>query len=1153
MEKKLVIPQDLMLEPQDSSVDVSWSPVKGANGYVISLFNAQQPEVCIKKRYAGGTSKHILGLVNGREYLVSVCAYYYDKNTEVLGPATEKLSVVPVSVRLKAQNVICIKVGEITTLKWEANNKIPKAYFHSDNEEVATVGNGGLIQGVSEGTASVTVTAGSEKYTTLVHVGRNRPAPDVRAVMLFAGDLMCTVNHQSTAAQRGFDFFDCFADVRRLLREADYSVGVLETACLDSEPYEYEMLRHEDGEPNCNSPSTFITAAANAGFDAMVTANNHIADAGYDGIAQTVAAIKRQGMANVGAMGDGVIMRVVRGFKVAFIASTMIKTRIDPVDKRTEGQQTFGGYSRKRFETLVAKARSVGAEYIVSFVHWGSMNTRSVTEAQLQEAQFMADCGADIIVGSHPHVVQEVRYITSEDGRKVPCAFSIGNFMSSQYELAENRDSVLLRVELVRGKDRLISRVSYIPCHSFDTTGGVTVRPIYPTFSEGARQAMERIMINIGDNVKPYVEKPRLLLSGSVILDRIFRGDSRFSTDRNALLLSQVSACAGTGVPSSESKALKLDMEKSFADYVVTCGADCAAVDFYAAAAISCYKRGDALYTGSKAFLESKFYKNAPDSFERLKPPFAKAMWRESIKKYAEALLKAFAPDRIILYKHTFSEKAVNGTELRLTAPHDNLNKRIADMEEYFISLVRPAVVDLSRCYFNAGGSLAEFEQEYFTDAANAAEQILSRGRTYVDRADPELWYDRMLRYYQSITARGNQSWMLNMRCAADMLIAYTGEAFAARHRGRLLRLKRLGKSELSQVHGFFAGDRGAGELVAAAELINAVLSGDISQDYDVYAPAFREKWNIVMLIAKLLSVELQVPINAESAELAFLLRGSPAQLKEYLGGIKKITVDIWGSDLSKRIVDECTGARVGRYIFGQCPLLTNDALVPITVPQDDMQFSGNSWRRTMTEEAFSRMGMFRLTQSGSKWLIIDFYNAVAQMNEIDGGLFVVDEFLQNTEFYKSIRSRCTPCYLFEKRNMQQCQAALKRFTEDLSYRYGKNIILVKTDLKDRYISLSDRMKQLPEDSYYELKRKFIALCEKYFIDYTGCFVLDIARLYHASDRHPMGAGNVNYEKEFYSRAAEYISYVIQGGTTRLYDKADEAHIKLRDLRLNRN
>jgi len=1152
MAKKLAAPSNVTVQPRDRAVYVNWSAVDGADGYIIHFYKESAPEKCIKKRYAQGTAKQLFGFENGTKYLAAVSAFCYEKGAEREGEASDKAGFVPISETLKAQKIICIPLGETGQMKWECRNKSPMAYFSSDNEAVSTVGNGGMIHAHSAGVAHITVSADNQKFTTKVYVDRKRPQADTKAVMMFTGDLMCAVAHQRIAEKRNFDFGGSFDAVRDIFTAADLSVGVLETTCCDGAPYEYEELRLESGAPNCNSPSSFVTAAAHAGFDVMVTANNHNRDTAYIGLSQTVQHIRRQGMANVGTLGDGFIMRDVKGIKVALIACTMAANRQKYNDPKFDDERVWGKYSRDYFTALVDEAKKSGAEYIVAYQHWGMMNSRGIVSSQRDEAQFMADSGADIIIGSHPHVLQEMRYLISSDGRVVPCAFSLGNFLSTQAELVENRDSAIVRVELTRDADGISAAVSAIPCHCFDTRDGVTVRPVYPSYSEDSREALKRINDCIGKSVKPYAKKPKVVLSGSVILERIFGSESGFEVDKAPVLLSQLSACTGSGEPYDIVGTVRLDVEKSFAQHIRSCGADMIAVDLYSAAAISCYQMGDNLYTGSKKFLNSKFYKKNQSRMKRIRPPFSAKLWKPCVKRYAEAVLAAFPPERIVLFRQCFSEKAATGAELRLSEPRDDLNRRIAEMEDYFISLVQPAVVDISRCYFSIGSSPSDIEREYFSDAANAAARILTQGRAYIDRADTDMWYDRVLRYYNSMTARGFQRWLLNMRSAADMLIAYTNENFAARHRQRLLRLKRLGCSELSEVRGFFAQDCGAEEIANAADLIDRVLRGDLSQDYDCYAPAFREKYNILKIMAKLLSVELEAPITSEAAELAFLLRDKPQQLKQYITKLREITVDVWGSTLSKSVLDRCKNARVGRYVFGQCPLLANEPLVPASIPQDDTKFSGNSWRRRMTEEAFSRMGMFSLTKSGSKWLVVDFYDAVNQMNELGGGLFVVDEFLKNTEFYKEIKDQCTPCYLFEKRTMAQCQSALKRFTEDLSFRYGKNIILIKTDLKDRYITLGDRLEALPADQYLDVKRRFLALCEGYFVDYTGCFVLDISKHYHAADRHPEGAGDVNYEADFYRRAAEYVSYVVNGGTTRLFNRADESYIRMRDLRLDR-
>ena len=128
-----------------------------------------------------------------------------------------------------------------------------------------------------------------------------------------------------------------------------------------------------------------------------------------------------------------------------------------------------GIYSRDYFTELVNSARSMGAEFIAAYQHRGSMSSPRIRKDQAEEAQFMADAGADLIrKGSHPHMVQRFSYIGAADGRLVPCAYSLGNFLTTMSELSGNRDSAILRVELTRGADGISAKYSYIPC----MTGG---------------------------------------------------------------------------------------------------------------------------------------------------------------------------------------------------------------------------------------------------------------------------------------------------------------------------------------------------------------------------------------------------------------------------------------------------------------------------------------------------------------------------------------------------------------------------------------------------------------------------------------------------------------------------------------------------------
>ncbi len=1155
MPEKLPAPENVVAEPRDNAVRVKWDPVEGADGYIMYFFKAGAPRTCIKKRYSQKNAKQILGFFNGEDYTVTVRAFCYDENGgECEGELSQKAAFTPISMHLKAQKVLCLKTGEIGQIDWEYRNTRPYALFYSEDESIAEVDRNGIVKALAPGRTEIAIASEGEEIVTKIYVDRDQTMAQAKAVMMFTGDIMCAVNHQRTAEKRQFDFHDSFSGVKEILASADFSAGVLETTCYDPCPYEFEQLRLDTGAPNCNSPSSFLTAVAGAGFDMLVTANNHCADTGYEGLTATVDSVKQLGMYNLGTMGDNPVMRDINGIRVGFIACSMI-TNNQERDVPELTADTMAKYSREYFQRMYDLARGGGAEYVVAYIHWGGMNSRALKEKQILESKFMALCGVDLIVGSHPHVIQEFRYVKTPRGRIVPCAYSLGNFISSQAEMNENRDSVILRVELYRSEDEIKSDISYIPCVSADSECGITVHPITNYFNDSTKRALARIKSTIGSEINPFEYRPSVVLSGSVILDRIFGTGDFARTDKTPLLLSQLSACGGEGEEAEKSdEAVAMDINKSFAEYMSNCGADYAAVDFYTAAAVSCYERGGNIYTGTNRFLKSRFYLKHKDEFTRIKPPFEEKFWKPLVKKYAEAVLAAFPSERIILFRQYFPDKFVKGgSELRNISPKRSLNRQITAMENYFISLANPSVVQLSQHYFTVGNSPSDYEPEYFRDAYNAAEKIIKNNRSFVDMPDLDMWFDRVLNYYDNMTARAYQGWLLDMRNAADVIIAYTSKEFASENRSRILKLKRCGNASLGKISSYFSNDAGAERLIAAAKLIRAVLAGDLSRSYSFYAPAFEGKFNILKAMAKQLSAEINAYVSAESAERVFLLRSKPEQLESYIAQLKARTADIWGSCITREIFNSCKNSGVGKYIFKQSPVLAYDPPVPAEVPEDIGAFCGNAWRRRTVADAFARSGISDLHKEHSKWLVVDFYDVICNMNEYDGQLFEIDDFICRTDFYGSIKSECRPCALVEKRTAEECREAITAFAREMSGIYGNNIVLIKADLKDSFINLYNRVEKLAEDPLFEEKKELIALCENTFEQLTGCAVIDISKHFYASDKFPLGGAHiVHYEQEFYREAGVYLAHILGNGKQRRFSKADENYLYMRNLRLER-
>ncbi len=1153
MPMTLPAPENVIAEPRDNAVRVKWDPVEGADGYILFFFRAEAPRACIKKRYAQKTAKQVLGFFNGDKYLVAVRPFYYEDGKECEGEASKKIPFIPISMSLKAQKVLCMRTGEVAQIDWEYRNTRPYALFYAEDEDIVDVDRNGIVRALAPGRTEIAIVAEGEEITTKVYVDRGQTMAQAKAVLMFTGDLMCAVGHQRTCAPRQFDFHDSFNPVRKMLTEADFSVGVLETTCYDPAPYEFEQLRLDTGAPNCNSPSSFLTAVAGAGFDMMITANNHCCDTGYQGLCNTVESIGQLGMYNLGTLGDAPVIRDINGIRVGFLAFTMTVNIHEDEPELTP--ENMGKYSREYFQRMYDLARGGGAEFVIVYMHWGNMNSKAVKDKQLLESQFMAMCGVDLIVGSHPHVIQEFRYVKTPRGRLVPCAYSLGNFITTQSELNENRDSVVLRVELFRTEDEIEADISYIPCLNVDSECGVTVFPVRNCFNGDSEKSFTRIKETMGEEIEPFEYRPEVIVSGSVILEKIFDSGDSVRVDKYPMQLSQLTACSGDGLPSEGlTTALELDVSKGFAKYLENSNADYIAVDFYTACGISCYERNGTLYTGTQRFLKSDFYKKNKDEFTRIKAPYEEKFWKPLVKKYAETVLSEFPSERIILFRQYFPDKFVKGgTELRHIPLRGTLNAQIAAMEEYFIALADPSVVDISRFYFTAGDSPSNYEQGYFIDAYGAALNIIKNNRRCVDAPNPEIWMERVLSCYRNMTARALQSWLLDMKNAADLIIAYTSKEFVAANKRRLLKLKKYGTASLDRIHSFFADDPGASEFIAVAKLIRAVLKNDISRPYKFYAPAFEGKFNILKKMAKLLSEEVGAYVSEESAERVFLLRSKPEQLEQYLVQLKNRTADIWGSCISREVFNFCKNSGLGKYIFKQCHAAAFDPPVEKEVPDELSQFGGSAWRRSILADSFGRKGLSDLKSSHSKWLIVDFYDIICGMNEYKGRLFAVDDFIRRTDFYKSIESECESCYIFDKRSDAEMRDVITRFAWEMSGIYGSNIVIIKADLKDKFINLDNKLENMPSDPNFERKRELMTMCENIFIQQTDCAVIDISKHFYSSDKFQFGGAHiVHYEHEFYREAGVFLSHILGGGKQRKFTKADDNYISMRNLRLER-
>ena len=278
--------------------------------------------------------------------------------------------------------------------------------------------------------------------------------PKDTVTLCLTGDLMCLAGQQYTAElpDGSHDYSGSFKIIEKILKDCDFVVGNLETTLSESNPYSTkERLVNE--QPNCNAPADYLASLKQAGFTHLVTANNHSLDGGITGITETIAHLEEYDFSHTGTYRmedkrERYLMLEQNGIHIALLSFTELVNQRDTVTKK-QLSQIIDCYSKQTASDRIAKARADGADFVIVYNHWGSENTHDIRDYQKQHAKELANAGADLIIGSHPHCLQSFEMISASDGREVPCFYSLGNVVSSMTRDI-NHDTVLLIVNLSR-------------------------------------------------------------------------------------------------------------------------------------------------------------------------------------------------------------------------------------------------------------------------------------------------------------------------------------------------------------------------------------------------------------------------------------------------------------------------------------------------------------------------------------------------------------------------------------------------------------------------------------------------------------------------------------------------------------------------------
>ena len=344
-----------------------------------------------------------------------------------------------------------------------------------------------------------------------------RDATSLTATCMFTGDLMCLKGQQFAAGVKSsYDFWPMYKYVAPIFSTADFVCGNLESLLSESNPITKNQVNAANGQPQCNGPKIYLNALRKAGFDMLVTANNHTCDWGATGITETKTHLEEFGFANTGTHffedpageeEDRFVIFDVNGIKLAILSYTHIINQRGYLNA-TQMDKMVHLFDREKVKADIDSAREKGADFVAVYCHWGIENTETLNSYQLNDSKFLVESGVDLIIGSHPHCLQRCEYIESESGKKVLCMYSMGNFCSSMVRDINN-DTIILKVTLEKSiseNETTMTSASYIPCHAMTKDGHSFV--VVPTSSDlnggykssildSAKARIDKIMNNV--------------------------------------------------------------------------------------------------------------------------------------------------------------------------------------------------------------------------------------------------------------------------------------------------------------------------------------------------------------------------------------------------------------------------------------------------------------------------------------------------------------------------------------------------------------------------------------------------------------------------------------------------------------------------------
>lgn len=276
--------------------------------------------------------------------------------------------------------------------------------------------------------------------------------------LAFIGDVMQHQRQLDFALKKGadtldpasYDYSSYFRYTGEILSKADFSVANMEFVCGHT-PY--------TGYPSFSAPASLAKECKDAGIDLFLCANNHIFDKGQKGLERTLQVYDSLGVPHIGVytsraeqLQSTPFIADIKGVRFAFVNFTYgtNTAALRGVVERMDSTNVLKS---------IDKAREAEADFIIALPHWGTEYSTKPSAQQKNWENFLYDNGVDVIIGSHPHVIQPINTIRDNSGEiRHITAYSLGNYISNMS--AKNTQAgfiFVLEMEVSEEKPRIVS------------------------------------------------------------------------------------------------------------------------------------------------------------------------------------------------------------------------------------------------------------------------------------------------------------------------------------------------------------------------------------------------------------------------------------------------------------------------------------------------------------------------------------------------------------------------------------------------------------------------------------------------------------------------------------------------------------------------